>query len=30
VSTDPEVAWAGLTEADAEKQGRKGEVTRFP
>ena len=30
VFTDPEVAWAGLTEADAEKQGRKVEVTRFP
>ena len=30
VFTDPEVAWAGLTEADAEKAGRKVEVTRFP
>ncbi len=30
VFTDPEVAWAGLTEADAEKQGRKVEITRFP
>jgi dihydrolipoamide dehydrogenase len=30
VFTDPEVAWAGLTEAEAEKQGRKVEVTRFP
>jgi dihydrolipoamide dehydrogenase len=30
VFTDPEVAWAGLTEADAEKQGRKVEVARFP
>jgi dihydrolipoamide dehydrogenase len=30
VFTDPEVAWAGLTEAEAEKQGRKVEITRFP
>jgi len=30
VFTDPEVAWAGLTEADAEKAGRQVEVTRFP
>ncbi len=30
VFTDPEVAWAGLTEAEAEKSGRKVEVTRFP
>jgi dihydrolipoamide dehydrogenase len=30
VFTDPEIAWAGLTEADAEKQGRKVEVARFP
>jgi len=30
VSTDPEIAWAGLTEADAEKQGIKVEVARFP
>jgi len=30
VFTDPEVAWAGLTEADAEKQGLKVEVTKFP
>src|SRR5690606_30084343 len=29
VFTDPEVAWAGLTEAEAEKQGRQVEVTRF-
>ena len=26
VFTDPEIAWAGLTEAEAEKQGRKVEV----
>jgi dihydrolipoamide dehydrogenase len=30
VFTDPEIAWAGLTEAEAEKTGRKVEVTRFP
>jgi dihydrolipoamide dehydrogenase len=30
VFTDPEVAWAGLTEAEAEKQGRKVEIARFP
>jgi dihydrolipoamide dehydrogenase len=30
VFTDPEIAWAGLTEAEAEKQGRTVEVTRFP
>ena len=30
VFTDPEIAWAGLTEADAEKAGRTVEVTRFP
>jgi dihydrolipoamide dehydrogenase len=30
VFTDPEIAWAGLTEADAEKQGIKIEVARFP
>ena len=30
VFTDPEIAWAGLTEADAEKQGLSVEVTRFP
>ena len=28
--TDPEIAWAGLTEAEAEKDGRKVEVARFP
>ncbi|MEZ5292611.1 MAG: dihydrolipoyl dehydrogenase [Vicinamibacterales bacterium] len=30
VFTDPEIAWAGLTEADAEKQGVKVEIARFP
>ncbi len=30
VFTDPEIAWAGLTEADAEKQGLKVDIVRFP
>jgi dihydrolipoamide dehydrogenase len=30
VFTDPEIAWAGLTEAEAEKQGIKVEVAKFP
>ena len=30
VFTDPEVAWCGLTETEAEKQGRKVAVARFP
>jgi dihydrolipoamide dehydrogenase len=30
VFTDPEIAWAGLTEAEAEKQGRKVAVAKFP
>jgi dihydrolipoamide dehydrogenase len=30
VFTDPEIAWAGLTEADAEQQGLSVEVARFP
>jgi dihydrolipoamide dehydrogenase len=30
VFTDPEVAWCGLTESEAEAQYRKIEVTRFP
>jgi dihydrolipoamide dehydrogenase len=30
VFTDPEIAWAGLTEAEAEKQGINVEVVRFP
>ncbi len=30
VFTDPEVAWCGLTELEAKKQGRAIQVTRFP
>jgi dihydrolipoamide dehydrogenase len=30
VFTDPEVAWAGLTEAEASAQGRKVEIVKFP
>jgi dihydrolipoamide dehydrogenase len=30
VFTDPELAWAGLTEAEAQKQDRKVTVVRFP
>ena len=30
VFTDPEIAWAGLTETEAEKQGIKVTVERFP
>ena len=30
VFTDPELAWCGLTESDAEKQGRKIAVAKFP
>jgi len=30
VFTDPELAWCGLTENDAQKQGRKVTVARFP
>jgi len=30
VFTDPEIAWAGLTESQADKDGRKVEVARFP
>lgn len=30
VFTDPEVAWCGLTETEANAQGRKVEVARFP
>jgi dihydrolipoamide dehydrogenase len=30
VFTDPEVAWCGLTETDAQKQGIKVEVAKFP
>jgi dihydrolipoamide dehydrogenase len=30
VFTDPEIAWAGLTETQAEQEGRKVDVVRFP
>jgi dihydrolipoamide dehydrogenase len=30
VYTDPEVAWCGLTETDAKKQGRPVEIAKFP
>jgi dihydrolipoyl dehydrogenase len=30
VFTDPELAWCGLTETDAQQQGRKIAVARFP
>jgi dihydrolipoamide dehydrogenase len=30
VFTDPEIAWCGLTEDDAKKQGRSVHVARFP
>ena len=30
VFTDPEIAWAGLTETQAEREGRKVDVVRFP
>ena len=30
VFTDPEIAWAGLTETQAEKEGRKVDVAKFP
>ncbi len=30
VFTDPEIAWAGLTETEAKGQGRKVEVAQFP
>jgi dihydrolipoamide dehydrogenase len=30
VFTDPEVAWCGLTETEAKKQGRKVEISKFP
>ena len=30
VFTDPEVAWAGLTQTDAQRLGRKVEVAQFP
>ena len=30
VFTDPEIAWAGLTETQAEKEGRNVDVVKFP
>lgn len=30
VYTDPQIAWCGLTEQEAEAQGREVEVTKFP
>jgi dihydrolipoamide dehydrogenase len=30
VFTDPEIAWCGLTQTDAKKQGREVHVVRFP
>ena len=30
VYTDPEIAWCGVTEAEAERDGQKIEVARFP
>jgi dihydrolipoamide dehydrogenase len=30
VFTDPEVAWCGLTETEAQKQGRKVAIAKFP
>ena len=30
VFTDPEIAWAGVTETDARREGRKIEVAQFP
>ncbi len=30
VFTDPEVAWCGLTESEAKRQGRKVEIAKFP
>jgi dihydrolipoamide dehydrogenase len=30
VFTDPELAWAGLTETDAKRDGRKVDVVKFP
>jgi dihydrolipoamide dehydrogenase len=30
VFTDPEIAWCGLTQTDAKKQGREVKVERFP
>ncbi|MEN6496695.1 MAG: dihydrolipoyl dehydrogenase [Thermoguttaceae bacterium] len=30
VFTDPEIAWAGLTDTEAKRQGRKVEIAQFP
>jgi dihydrolipoamide dehydrogenase len=30
VFTDPEIAWCGLTETEAQKQGRQIEIAKFP
>jgi dihydrolipoamide dehydrogenase len=30
VFTDPEIAWCGLTETEAKRQGREAKVARFP
>ena len=30
VFTDPEIAWAGLTEEQAQKAGRKVEIAKYP
>ena len=30
VFTDPEIAWCGLTEAEAKRQGREVKAARFP
>jgi dihydrolipoamide dehydrogenase len=30
VFTDPEIAWAGVTETQAEKEGREVKVAKFP
>jgi dihydrolipoamide dehydrogenase len=30
VFTDPEVAWCGLTETEAQKQGKRVEIAKFP
>ena len=30
VFTDPEIAWCGLTETDAQKANREVKITRFP
>nr|WP_242518602.1 FAD-dependent oxidoreductase [Halochromatium roseum] len=30
IYTDPQIAWCGLSEAEAEQQGRQVSVTRFP